>query len=169
MKTSKYLNEGDIKSGNSRQKMLKWIALRLSVSSVSSAILILLFVYTVLSKLADLNFFRYQLDNQVFPAEISAVLFYLLPLSQIVAIILLYIERYRKLGFIYSFGLLSIFTFYILLIIRGYFDHIPCICGGVITTISWKAHFVFNLFFLGIAILGFVYLIKERRSSKQYD
>ncbi|MGE8430630.1 MAG: MauE/DoxX family redox-associated membrane protein [Sphingobacterium sp.] len=148
---------------------MQWVKFNLSVSNVSAAMLILLFVYTVLSKLADLNFFRYQLDNQVFRPEVSAVLFYLLPLSQIVAIILLYIERYRKIGFIYSFGLLSIFTFYILLIVRDYFDHIPCICGGVITTISWKAHFVFNLCFLGIAILGFVYLIKERRSSKQYD
>lgn len=166
MKDSRSIINTGIKSVNKNNRFMQWVKFNLSVSNVSAAMLILLFVYTLLSKLADLNFFRYQLDNQVFPAEISAVLFYLLPLSQIVAIILLYIERYRKLGFIYSFGLLSIFTFYILLIIRGYFDHIPCICGGVITTISWKAHFVFNLFFLGIAILGFVYLIKERRSSK---
>ncbi len=166
MKDSKPIINTAIKSVNKNNRLIQWVKLNLSVSNVSAAMLILLFVYTVLSKIADLNFFQYQLDNQVFSSTVSNMLFYLLPLSLVIAIILLYIERYRKIGFIYSIGLLSIFTLYILLIIRGYFDHIPCICGGVITTISWKAHFVFNLFFLGTAILGFVYLIKERRSSK---
>lgn len=148
---------------------MQWVKFNLTVSNVSAAMLILLFVYTVLSKIADLNFFQYQLDNQVFSSTVSKMLFYLLPISLILAVALLYIERYRMIGFIYSFGLLGIFTIYILLIIRDYFDRIPCICGGVITTISWKGHFVFNLFFLGIAVLGFVYLIKERRSNKKYD
>ncbi|WP_454879779.1 MauE/DoxX family redox-associated membrane protein [Sphingobacterium detergens] len=169
MRITKSIINKDPRTGNQKSKLIQWIRFHLTVSSISSAILILLFVYTVLSKLADLNFFQYQLDNQVFSPTVSAALFFLLPLSQILAIVLLYMERYRMIGFIYSFGLLSIFTLYILLIIRDYFDRIPCICGGVITTISWEEHFVFNLFFLGIAIWGFVYLIKERRQKKQYD
>lgn len=156
------------KSINQKNRLIQWVKSQISISSISSAILILLFVYTILSKLVDLNFFQYQLDNQVFSSTVSNALFYLLPLSQILAVALLYIERYRMIGFIYSFGLLGIFTIYILLILSDYFDRIPCICGGVITTISWKGHLLFNLFFLGIEVLGFVYLIKERRQKKRY-
>lgn len=163
MKTSRLITNNSLKSGNNRHSIWKFVKSRYTISDIAAALLILLFIYTVLSKLSDLEFFQYQLDNQIFSASLSKILFYLLPLSQILAIVLLYIKRYRMIGFIYSLGLLSIFTIYILLIIRNYFDRIPCICGGVITTISWEGHFVFNLFFLGIAILGFVYLIKERR------
>ncbi len=167
MKTSKSIVSTNAVPRNQKNKLIHWMGCHLTVSSVLSAVLIVLFVYNVLSKLADHDFYRYQLDNQVFSPTVSNALYYLLPLSQILAVILLYIERYRIIGFVYSFGLLSIFTIYILLIIRDYFDRVPCICGGVITSISWKGHFVFNLFFLGTAAIGFVYLIKERRQKKK--
>lgn len=123
-------------------------------------LLILLWVYTATSKLVDLTEFKRQLANQTFSESIAAILLFFVPISELVAALLLLFSKTRFAGLLLSFFLMLFFTGYIALVLLGYYDQVPCSCGGVLKQLGWQAHFWFNLFFLGISGLG---VILERR------
>ena len=116
--------------------------------------LILLWVYTATSKLADLSDFRGQLANQSFGTSTAAFLFWFIPISELLAAFLLLFTKTRFAGLIVSFILMSLFTGYIALVILGFYQRVPCSCGGVLKSLGWHAHFWFNLFFLAISGWG---------------
>lgn len=123
-------------------------------------LLILLWVYTATSKLVDLTEFKRQLANQTFSESIAAILLFFVPISELVAALLLLFSKTRFAGLLLSFFLMLFFTGYIALVLLGYYDQVPCSCGGVLKQLGWQAHFWFNLFFLGISVLG---IVLERR------
>jgi hypothetical protein len=43
---------------------------------------------------------------------------------------------------------------------------LPCSCGGVISSLSWKNHLVFNILFLLLASVGY-YLSRPRQIGEQ--
>jgi len=133
------------------------------IIEILSALLILLWVYTAVSKLANAEEFRSQLNNQVFRPEVTKVLFYLVPSSELVAATLLLFRDTRVIGFLSSLVLMLGFTTYIILILTGAFPRVPCSCGGVLQTLGWKSHLVFNLVFTAIATSGLLFIFKERR------
>lgn len=47
-----------------------------------------------------------------------------------------------------SLVLMMAFTVYIGMALVGAWEKLPCGCGSVISSLSWKQHFFFNLFFL---------------------
>ena len=126
--------------------------------------LILLWVYTATSKLADLSEFKSQLANQSFGTSTAAFLFWFIPISELLAAFLLLFTKTRFTGLIVSFILMLLFTGYIALVILGFYQRVPCSCGGVLKSLGWQAHFWFNLFFLGITALG---VILERRLYRE--
>lgn len=123
-------------------------------------LLIFLFAYTAVSKL---NLFSYSapfswenfkfIDVSAFeeamfksPVLRSYVheLAWLIPSIEIAACILLLFNKTKKWGYYLSFILLSVFTAYIIYILRAYPHHLPCVCGGVISLMSWPQHLIFN-------------------------
>lgn len=118
------------------------------------ALLILLFFYTATNKLLDFHGFVRQMQMQVFPETTIPFIVYSLPAVELITTALLYFNRTRFAGFIISTLLMLVFTIYIGLILLGYFDRVPCACGGVLKSMSFQTHFYFNLFFLAIAIFG---------------
>lgn len=123
-------------------------------------LLILLWVYTATSKLVDLTEFKRQLANQTFGKSVAAILLWFVPISELFAALLLLFSKTRFAGLTVSFFLMLLFTGYITLVLLGYYDRVPCSCGGVLKQLGWQAHLWFNLFFLGISGLG---VILERR------
>lgn len=121
---------------------------------------ILLWSYTATSKLADLTDFKRQLTNQTFSKDTASILLWLIPISELLAAFLLLFKKSQYVGLIFSFLLMLLFTSYIALVLAGYYDRVPCSCGGVLKSLSWQAHLWFNLFFLGISFLG---IVLERR------
>jgi uncharacterized membrane protein YphA (DoxX/SURF4 family) len=128
--------------------------------SLPAALLILLFVYTVTSKLSDIPEFRHEMRNQNFPREMADALVYLVPGAEILAVVLLLSSRWYREGLLLSTALLFAFTGYISLVLAGYWKEVPCSCGGVLRNLSWGAHLFFNLFFLLIGIFG---ILQESR------
>ncbi|MCY1515165.1 hypothetical protein D9M68_497410 [compost metagenome] len=118
------------------------------------SLLILLWVYTAASKLADLHEFKRQMGNQVFSKAIARFLIVFIPVSEITAALLLLFTKTRYAGFMLSVFLLFLFTSYIGLVLAGYYARVPCSCGGVLKALGWQAHFVFNLCFLALASLA---------------
>ena len=136
-------------------------------SQVISATFILLWVYTAGSKLINFGTYRLEMQHQVFNAEISAMLIYIVPAFELLAVLLLLFERTNKMGLMLSLLLIAAFTGYIFLITIGYFPKVPCSCGGVIRSLGWKGHLLFNLIFLILAIFALNIKIKREAVDKE--
>lgn len=119
-----------------------------------AAVLILLFCYTAIAKLMDVEEFRRQLNNQEVPDWSKAALVWLIPGSEILVSLVLMIPSTRLFGFYGAAVLMTLFTGYMALVVFGYFERVPCSCGGVLKSMSFPAHLVFNLFFLTLSIGG---------------
>lgn len=117
-------------------------------------LLTVLFFYTALSKLMDIDTFHNQLANQNLPRWTVPYLVWLIPACELVAVGFLISGRFRSLGLYMSSLMMLVFTLYIGLIVIGFFDRVPCSCGGVLKSMSFGSHLVFNVFFLCIAILA---------------
>lgn len=140
-----------------------------TILQVVSALLILLFVYTALSKLQDFEQFKVQLYAQTLPHALATVLIWTLPELELITAALLFFERTRPVGLWISFALMVLFTGYIALVLLDFFGRVPCSCGGVIKTLGWKLHLVFNLIFLLLTILSIVLENGERRSNGKQE
>jgi putative oxidoreductase len=127
-----------------------------------SALLILLFVYTSVSKLIDFQQFKEHIYNQAIPHSTASILIWTLPVIEIITAGLLFFDRSRLAGFSLSSILLICFTAYIILVLLNYFGRVPCSCGGVIKALGWKMHLAFNLFFLLLSFLGIYFTNRER-------
>jgi putative oxidoreductase len=117
-------------------------------------VLIILWIYTAGSKLMDLDDFQRQLTLQPFGKRMNSALFILLPGVEILTGALLVIRKTRLPGLFLSALMLITFTVYVLLVLTGYFTKVPCSCGGVLKSLSWKNHLIFNLVFLGINLIA---------------
>jgi putative oxidoreductase len=132
--------------------------------SLPAALLILLFVYAVASKLADFAIFRIQLNRQTIPRGIAPILVYALPAGELAAVALLLFQRTALKGLYLSLLLLSIFTLYIALVVLHFWSRVPCPCGGILTHMSWTVHLAFNLLFIAINLIAIHIQLKERRA-----
>ena len=129
-------------------------------------LLILLFLYTSVSKFIDFTRFRGDINNQPFPNWMTPFLLWVIPLLEITISLLLMVSSTRKTGLYLSFGLMSLFTIYTALVLFNFFDRVPCSCGGVIRQLSWNEHLLFNLFFSGMSLLG-IYLSRKSGSPNK--
>lgn len=133
-----------------------------------TALLILLFCYTAIAKLMDIEEFRRQLNNQVLPRWSKAPLVWLIPGSELLLSVLLALPLTRKMGLWGSALLMSLFTGYMGLVYTGYFDKVPCNCGGVLQNMGFGVHLLFNSFFLVLSIVGiYMYYRKPKLAVTQ--
>lgn len=136
---------------------------KLSVELIT-ALLVILFAYTALSKMLDADTFRKQMLNQPLPDVLRDNLFWLVPTTEIVTSILLLIKPLRYYGLMVAGFLMSAFTLYVILILANTFAYIPCSCGGVLSSMSWPVHLIFNIFFMLLAFTGLLIEHKQRRA-----
>ncbi|MXV16080.1 MauE/DoxX family redox-associated membrane protein [Hufsiella ginkgonis] len=137
------------------------------VVNAACFLLILLWTYAALSKLADYSQARQQMLNQLFPFWLSGILVWLVPVTELVAAGLLSAARTRKQGLYLSSVLMAVFTGYIILVMCRVFDRVPCSCGGILSAMSWRVHLVFNLFFLVLAFTAIcLFKISGSKSGK---
>lgn len=120
----------------------------------ATAVLALLFFYTAISKLLNMEEFGKQLANQNIPDWSVLPLLWLIPYGELVITFLLIFERTRWMGLYGSAFFMLLFTGYIGLVLLNVFDRIPCNCAGIARSMSFSTHFFFNLFFLIISILA---------------
>ncbi|HTI09219.1 MAG TPA: MauE/DoxX family redox-associated membrane protein [Puia sp.] len=124
-----------------------------TIVEVISSLLIFLFIYAALSKILDLDTFRYQLSQSPFISNISGFVTWAIPVGEILIAVSLIYKRTRLAGLYLSFFLMLLFTGYIYIMLR-YSSYLPCSCGGVLSDMSWKQHFFFNLGFTGWSVAG---------------
>lgn len=115
------------------------------------ALLILLFAYTAFSKLIDYRRFTIVLEQFPFLKSVSHLMGWLLPVSELLVVVLLFFLATRFIGLLASLVMMVIFTGFLSYMIVFY-PKLPCNCGGVISSLSWNQHIWFNLFFLCISL-----------------
>src|SRR5690606_20281136 len=130
--------------------------------------------------------FHSTLLRQPFPNGWADVLFWLLPLLELLAAVLIAWPRKTsgratrtarasrsiprladhplRLGFALSTFLMLAFTLFILFGVLGWYDKRPCGCGSVISGLSWEQHLWFNLAFLILSAVG-LRLVRRGKSD----
>lgn len=120
---------------------------------IIAALLLILFVYTGMNKLIDHTQFRTQLGRSPFLENMADFISYILPVGEILLAFALVIKRTRLLGLFISFFLMALFTGYIWLMLKYAYD-LPCSCGGILASMSWQTHLIFNAIFTVLAAIG---------------
>ncbi len=124
-------------------------------------LLALLFFYTAFSKLVDMRHFVRAIHNQPFPRSVDPIIIIGVPMIEIITGLALLRLKSRKLGLYLSAILMFSFSIYVGLAVFHFFKRVPCGCAGVFQSMSWLTHFIFNLVFLGMALIGLIIQNRE--------
>lgn len=136
------------------------------IAQIICALLIVLWFYTGLNKALDFSKFRFELGRSPFLHNISEFVALAIPFGEMLIAILLIIRRTRLLGLYFSFFLMSLFTGYIYIMLFYSFD-LPCSCGGVLASLSWEDHLIFNAVFTILAGIGVI--LQSRMDKNVYS
>lgn len=125
-------------------------------------LLILLFSYTATSKFLDFHKFVFQMSLAPVPLmkTFAPILGWVVPTLEFLIITTLAIGFFyptiKKGGLYASVLLLIVFEIYIAtMLLSG--SHLPCTCGGIISTMGWTQHLWFNGFFIIAGTLSIIY------------
>jgi putative oxidoreductase len=119
-------------------------------------LIVLLFVYTGISKLLDHSLFQHQLAAFPLIGRMSSILWWLIPIAELIIATLVIYPKTRLRGLWYSIVLLFCFSCYLVIAIIKKGRDLPCSCGGVLRYMSWKQHVAFNVLFIALAIISIV-------------
>lgn len=128
---------------------------------IISAILILLFTYTAISKLIEHKTFSIVLSEAPLFKTYAILISWLIPIAEIIIVLLLIFPSIRIVGLFGSLALVLLFTGYLIYIVT-YVPKLPCNCGGVVSKLSWSDHIFFNIAILIINIVA----LKKSMSKK---
>ena len=126
---------------------------RIVTIDLISSLLIFLFSYTAISKLLSIHRFEAVLGQSPLISSGAPLLAWQVPLAELGIVLLLIFYSTRKWGLWASLVMFSFFTVYL-----GYMvlftPTLPCSCGGLISTMSWPVHIGFNVFCIGLTLVG---------------
>lgn len=120
---------------------------------ILSSLFILLFVYTAVNKLMEFSSFKTVLTQSPLIGSFAAVIAWFLPLVELGIASLLFFGSTRKAGFYAAASLLILFTGYICYMLL-FSNQLPCSCGGVLKFLNWRAHLLFNVIWILVAMVG---------------
>lgn len=124
---------------------------------------ILLFGYAAMIKLIDLDKFQSQIGQSTLLTHHARLLSVAVPVGELLIVLLLAIPRVRIVGLYLSLATMAMFTGYVFYILN--FDpNIPCSCGGILDTMGWTEHLIFNVSFLLFAATGIFLETKINRT-----
>jgi hypothetical protein len=122
-------------------------------SNLIASLFILLFVYTATSKFLNFNLFQTMLYKSPLIGTKALVVAWFLPVIEILVALLLVTKKTQKIGLYGALALMIVFTSYLSYILL-FAPKLPCSCGGVFKSMTWKEHLGFNIFFTCLALYG---------------
>ncbi|MFC0318669.1 MULTISPECIES: MauE/DoxX family redox-associated membrane protein [Olivibacter] len=125
----------------------------------TAGFVILLFAYTGISKLLDYEKFVFQMRLAPVPLikTVAPIIGRVLPWVELALAAMLYFENTRYFGYRASLVLMILFEIYIswmkiVSIKTGI--HLPCTCGGIISSMGWLTHLIFNASVIVLLLLS---------------
>ncbi|WP_166962499.1 MauE/DoxX family redox-associated membrane protein [Yeosuana marina] len=131
-----------------------------------SLLYVILFVYAATSKLIDFNHFTTQLTRSPYISNYAHWISWGTPTIEYILAGLLAFKIYTLKAFYASFSLMVLFTIYIVFVLN-FSDSIPCSCGGVLSSLGWKDHVIFNMVFIVLALIGIIATHKQQHIQIQ--
>jgi len=128
---------------------------------VISLFYVSLMLYTAISKVLAFTETREQLSLMPLIERYSDVVAFGLPALEIIISVIIFIPRTRRIGLYLVSGLMILFTLYVAYLIR-FHSHLPCTCGGFISSLSWPQHLIFNSAFIILGVLA-IYLSRDSK------
>lgn len=128
-----------------KYKWWKKINWRILVADIISGLMLLLFLYTSLSKFRDRNIFQFVMEQSSLLKPIGHILSWLVPSVEMILAVFLFIPATRIKGLYLSAILLFMFTVYLLYMITFNTGERICNCGGIISDLSWNKHIILNV------------------------
>lgn len=125
---------------------------------------VVLFLYASTSKILDFDTFSAQIGKSPLIMRYPRFIAYSVPTVEILISIVLLIPRLQIIGFFMSYTLMLLFTLYIAFILL-FSPYVPCSCGGILQSMGWTEHLVFNTAFVALAVVGIVLVNKKEVSQ----
>ncbi|THU32926.1 hypothetical protein FAM09_26105 [Niastella caeni] len=136
---------------------------RTTIIEIITVLNIILFLYTGIAKIMDYSVFKEQLADSPILSWAAKPVAIMLPIVEFAIVLMLVIPRWRLKGLYASFGIMTLFTVYIIamFIIA---PEMPCSCGGIMEQLSWEQHIIFNS--ASILLNGWaIYLLKKEKKE----
>jgi len=127
---------------------------RLALETIT-ALYIYLFLYAAITKLLDYQQFIGQIGKSPLLNRYAGTVAWTIPSIEIIIAIFLMIPRYRARALYAAYGLMMMFTCYIAAILL-ISTKLPCACGGILSSLGWKEHLVFNFTYVVLGLVGIV-------------
>lgn len=126
------------------------------------ALLIALFMYASVSKIANPEMLVNDMQRQPFWPWLNNVFIVLIPTIEIAISAALIFDRTRIYGLWASLVLMAAFSLYTgLALLKVFGKDTPCSCGGVIHKLSWPDHLKLNIAYVVIAVIGIIAYYKK--------
>ena len=126
---------------------------------------ILLFTYAAVMKLMDVQKFTVQIGQSPLLTDFAGVVAWVIPISELLIAVMLAMTRFRLVGLYAAFSLMVMFTAYIIAILT-IDENIPCSCGGVLESMGWTEHLIFNIGFVILGLGGILLYTKVQQSNQ---
>lgn len=123
----------------------------------------LLWLYASTNKILDFQKFKVQIGQSPILTDYAVIVAWLIPTIEIFLAILLPIKKTFLAGLYGSFGLMLMFTAYIIIILN-FAERVPCSCGGILEKMGWTEHLIFNI---GFVILSLVAIIFQNQLNEK--
>lgn len=133
---------------------------RKNIVEIIGLLFILLFMYAAISKLIDIDKFRIQLGQSPLLTRFASWLVWVIPFFEILICALMFFQKFRLIALYACFSLMIMFTTYIIFILQ-FSDFIPCSCGGILQSMNWVEHLIFNAAFVILGAFGILLYPKK--------
>lgn len=130
---------------------------------VISFLFVVLFTYAAANKLVDYQKFSVQIGLSPLLTGFQNFIPWMVISIELLVSALLLFPRYRLYALFASFSLMTMFTAYIVAILK-FSNFVPCSCGGVLEKLGWTEHLIFNSAFV---LLGLTGIILQARISME--
>lgn len=140
---------------------LSWVK-KSTLVEIIALFFVILFLYTGIAKLLDMNLFEEQLAESPIMAPVAPVVIWALPITEFIVSLLLFFPKYRLKGLYAAFILMVLFTAYVGILL-SISTELPCSCGGIVEALSWQGHLIFNSVLI---LLSFAAIRMQRKINR---
>jgi uncharacterized membrane protein YphA (DoxX/SURF4 family) len=137
---------------------------RTTIVEAIAILFVILFLYTGISKLMEYDVAVQQLSLSPVLAPFADALIIILPVAEILVAIALFLPWTKKYGLWATLVLMILFTSYVIYILT-YNAELPCTCGGVLESLSWPGHLIFNISCLILAVMALLMSTRKNNAS----
>lgn len=129
---------------------------------------IFLFTYTAVSKILDYDRFKVQVGQSPLLTGLESYVPAGVIFIEVLVAVLLVLPRLRRIGLFVFLTMMVMFTTYVVALLK-FSPYLPCSCGGVLELLSWREHLIFNVVFIGLAMISIYIESQTETQNNNYE